>query len=129
MFFPWVRRGLRTGVLTTRYPAVHEAMAEEFRGRPVLHAARCLAGEGCTACTQVCLPQALRAVAGEDEETPRQITLDYTRCIMCGLCISACPAQALTMSQDYELAATQHEDLVQRVIFVHPSTSESEVHS
>ncbi len=126
MFFPWVWRGLRTGVLTTRYPAVHEAIAEEFRGRPVLHAARCSAGEGCTACTQVCLPQALWVVADEDERTPRQLTLDYTRCIMCGPCVNACPAQALTMSQDYELAATQREDMEQHVIFVHPSASESE---
>lgn len=126
MFFPWVRRGLRTGILTTRYPAVHETMPEEFRGRPVLHAERCRAGEGCTTCTQVCLPQALWVVAGKNEKTSQQITLDYTRCIMCDLCVNACPAQALTMSQDYELAATQHEDMEQHVIFVQPAASESE---
>ncbi len=50
MVFSWVRRGLRTGVLTTRYPAVQEHMPEGFRGKPVLDANRCLADQGCEAC-------------------------------------------------------------------------------
>jgi hydrogenase-4 component H len=118
MVFSWVRKGLRTGILTTRYPAVHEQMPEGFRGRPVLDANRCLSEQGCSACVQVCLPAALELKQGvqSDGAGVLHLTLDYARCIMCGLCIVACPTDALRMTDDYELAARHREDL--RVINV-----------
>lgn len=117
MFFSWVRRGLRTGVVTTRYPAVHEQMTEEFRGRPMLDAHRCLAAQGCTACTAVCLPNALRleAVKGKEQQ---HLLLDYGRCVMCGLCVDACPTGALEITTDYELATTQRNALEQHALFI-----------
>jgi formate hydrogenlyase subunit 6/NADH:ubiquinone oxidoreductase subunit I len=125
MFLPWVRRGLRTGIVTTRYPAVPEPPVEGFRGRPVLDAERCGAGQGCRACTEVCLPQALTARSDKDRHM-EHITLDYTRCVMCGLCATACPAGALSMSADYELAASRRADLVQSVTLVYESQSVDE---
>ncbi len=113
MVFSWIRRGLRTGVLTTRYPAVQEQLPEAFRGKPVLDASRCIAEQGCSACVQVCLPQALSlrgAVETAGNETT-QLVLDYARCIACGLCVNACPERALRMTNDYELAASKREDL------------------
>ena len=131
MVFSWVRRGLRTGVLTTRYPTVSEQMPEGFRGRPVLDASRCLADEGCNACIQVCLPSALSLSDVMNEkgiETTReeiqQLTLDYARCIMCGLCVSACPVDALSMTEEYELATRDREDLCV-VIRFSPTTGKS----
>ncbi len=127
MVFSWVRRGLRTGVLTTHYPAVHEQMPEGFRGRPVLDANRCLSAQGCTACMQVCLPGALslgevvNSINGNSNGS-LQLTLDYARCIMCGLCVTACPADALGMTEDYELAAASRDDLRIVTLFA-PSTS------
>jgi formate hydrogenlyase subunit 6 len=136
MFFSWVRKGLRTGVLTTRYPARPEPMPATFRGRPILDASRCQADQGCTACVQLCLPAALSLSTrllssaetgdgdqqcwqmGEDTSGVRQeVTLDYARCIMCGLCAQACPTEALRMTPDYELAVTGREDLRQVVRF------------
>lgn len=113
MVFSWIRRGLRTGVLTTRYPAVQEQLPEAFRGRPVLDASRCIAEQGCSACVQVCLPQALdlQEVAETAENETTELVLDYARCIVCGLCVDACPQQALRMTNDYELAASKREDL------------------
>jgi hydrogenase-4 component H len=118
MVLSWVRRGLRTGILTTRYPATKEYMPEGFHGRPVLDANRCLADQGCKACVQVCLPAALSIieVLNEANREPEegeawQLTLDYARCIMCKLCVTSCPADALRMTEDYELASSNREDL------------------
>jgi formate hydrogenlyase subunit 6/NADH:ubiquinone oxidoreductase subunit I len=116
MFFSWLRKGLRTGILTTRYPAIHEVVEGTFRGRPILDMNRCLAAEGCTACVQVCLPGALQeqesaANRKDNQEQSTQLTLDYARCIMCGLCVTTCPADALQMAGDYELAVHEREDL------------------
>ena len=127
MVLSWVRRGLRTGVLTTRYPAAHEQMPPGFRGRPVLDADLCIAAQGCNACVQVCLPGALSLTeivngAVETSDASPQLTLDYARCIMCGLCVTACPEDALQMGGDYELATRTREDLRLVTVFA-PSTS------
>jgi hydrogenase-4 component H len=132
MMFPWVRKGLRTGVLTTRYPATPEQMAEEFRGRPVLDAERCQADRGCTACVDVCLPGALQLLGHTEDEKKttvadgQQLVLDYGRCIMCGLCVTACPENALRMTTDYELATTTRDDLRITARFVQTQDAENE---
>lgn len=126
MVFSWLRRGLRTGVVTTRYPAIQERMADEFRGRPVLNARRCVAEQGCDTCVQICLPAALQfrqhpiATSGSNGSQPPsvQLVLDYTRCIMCGLCVADCPAGALEMTGDYELATRARQDLQVAVRFL-----------
>ena len=38
--------------------------------------------------------------------------INYARCIFCGLCIEACPTRSLTMSNEYELARDNREDLI-----------------
>ena len=136
MVLSWVRRGLRTGVLTTRYPAVREHLPDGFRAKPVIDANRCRADQGCTACMQICLPDALSlvdvdAVNGDERGSPngevRQLTLDYARCIMCGLCVTACPADALRMTEDYELAVSERKDLRVVTLFA-PSIEEKSEH-
>jgi len=131
MIFSWVRRGLRTGVLTTRYPAVHEQMPKGFRGRPALDANRCLAEQGCNACVQVCLPGALSLtgiIDGTDGRSEEALQLDYARCTMCGLCVTACPTDALQMTEDYELAARDRNELRVVTVLV-PATSGDDTNS
>lgn len=38
--------------------------------------------------------------------------INYARCILCGLCIEACPTRALTMTNEYELADSSRADLI-----------------
>ena len=38
--------------------------------------------------------------------------INYLRCILCGLCIEACPTRALTMSNEYEMADDNRADLI-----------------
>jgi hydrogenase-4 component H len=129
MAFSWLRKGLRTGIVTTRYPAARDEMPKDFRGKPVLHHGRCLAEQGCEACVQVCVPGALRIsqeISATIDEAGRskRLTLDLARCIMCGLCVDACPTGALRMTEEYELAASDLESL--RVTALFATTQESE---
>jgi hydrogenase-4 component H len=101
MRFGWVLEGLRTGVVTTKYPARPDASTEQLRIRPLLFVERCQAASRCDACIHACLPEAL---ALEQVEGSLALTLDLGRCIGCGLCAATCPNDAITMSSDVELA-------------------------
>ncbi len=46
------------------------------------------------------------------ERYGRVYQINYLRCILCGLCIEACPTRALTMTNEYELADNNREDLI-----------------
>ncbi len=38
--------------------------------------------------------------------------INYLRCIMCGLCVEACPTRALTLTNNYEMAFETREDAI-----------------
>ena len=92
----------RQGHRTLRYPAEPLSMPPLFRGRPVLHQAKCAAG--CSLCSDVCPSQAIKLAP----EGPR---LDLGRCIFCGDCGAACPENAIRFSGDWQLAATERSEL------------------
>lgn len=111
MQFAWLIQGLRTGILTTRYPREREARPAGFRGHPVLDPSRCGATEGCDACVRSCLPGAIQLVSPINGHGA-EIQVNYGTCIVCGLCVAACPNQAMTMSTGDELAARYSKDLI-----------------
>jgi formate hydrogenlyase subunit 6/NADH:ubiquinone oxidoreductase subunit I len=116
MQLEWLVRGLRTGVRTTRYPRQQEVLPSGFCGRPVLNPRRCRAGEGCDRCSSACLPGAI-ACLDEKVEGKTVLRLNYGACIMCGLCVTACPEGAMTMAADFELAVHRSEDLMSFATF------------
>jgi Ni,Fe-hydrogenase III small subunit/formate hydrogenlyase subunit 6/NADH:ubiquinone oxidoreductase subunit I len=93
---------LRTGVVTTRYPAEPSVPPDRFRGAPVLRPGGSLPPPA------VCPTGALTEhfAAGR-----RHVALDLARCVFCGRCAEDPWAGAVTMGRDFELAARCRADL------------------
>src|SRR6266436_3863573 len=93
----------RQGYRTASYPAHDPSFPVLFRGRPVLDPEKCVSG--CTRCVEVCPTDALYVSASGP-------ALDLGRCIFCGECAAACPADAITFTQVWALAASERAGLI-----------------
>jgi Ni,Fe-hydrogenase III small subunit/formate hydrogenlyase subunit 6/NADH:ubiquinone oxidoreductase subunit I len=98
-----VLNALRTGVVTTRYPADPGVPPERFRGAPLLRAGGALPPPA------VCPTGAIseRFDAGGH----RHVGLDLARCVFCGRCAEDPWQGAVSMGRDFELAARSRDDL------------------
>jgi Ni,Fe-hydrogenase III small subunit/NAD-dependent dihydropyrimidine dehydrogenase PreA subunit len=113
---------LQQGFRTVAYPEGAPSLPDRFRGRPVLDPARCVAD--CRACEAACPTGAIRAektsdvclppVSDSSETGGRQtsLVLDLGRCLFCGDCLEACPAEAIRFTTDHRLAVRSREDLL-----------------
>lgn len=97
-----VLNALRTGVVTTNYPAEPSVPPDRFRGMPVLRR-----GGGLPPPT-VCPTGALSEhfVVGR-----RHVALDLARCVFCGRCTEDPWSGAINMGRDFELAVRCRDDL------------------
>jgi len=97
----WIARGLRTGIVTTRYPKRSERASAGFRGRiNVLQAEH-----GRAQLAEVCPTGAIR-VADDG-----RVSLDRGRCILCGLCVAADPDR-FAFAAEYETATRRRASLI-----------------
>lgn len=103
----WILQGLRTGIVTTRYPARREPQPAGVRNRLVVDPGRCRPS-ACAACVDACPTGALAIVGG-------RLRLDVGACVQCGLCVERCPNGALSFAPEYELAVRDRNDLVTEV--------------
>lgn len=103
--FKILQKTIGTGIVTTSYPAVPAAVSD-FRGRPHFDFARWVDARPAA---EVCPTQAIR-VGGSDVR--RTVTVDYGRCIFCGLCAETTPEGAIRISSEFELAVRDRRDLV-----------------
>src|SRR5450759_4047680 len=85
---------LRTGVVTTRYPAEPSVAPERFRGAPVLRPGSHLPPPA------VCPTDAL---SEHLDAEGRRVELDLARCVFCGRCAEDPWAGAITMGRDLSL--------------------------
>jgi Ni,Fe-hydrogenase III small subunit len=97
-----VVNALRTGVVTTRYPAAPSVPPDRFRGLPLLRAGSHLPAPA------VCPTGAL---SERRDGGGRHVALDVARCVFCGRCAEDPWAGAIVMGRDFELAARSRDDL------------------
>jgi NADH-quinone oxidoreductase subunit I len=110
-------------VYTQQYPFEVFPTAPRYHGRHVLNRhpdglEKCV---GCELCAWACPADAIYVEGGDNTEEARfspgerygkVYQINYLRCIFCGLCIEACPTRSLTMSNEYELALDNRQDLI-----------------
>jgi NADH-quinone oxidoreductase subunit I len=87
-----------------RWTVTHKYDAE---GRP-----KCTA---CLICVRECPDHVLRIESSPRPDGGKHIDryiYELGACMMCGLCVAACPYDAICMSHDYELATRDRDDLV-----------------
>ena len=110
-------------VVTEEYPEVKKVPAPRFHGRHQLNRhpdglEKCV---GCELCAWACPADAIFVEGGMNTDDERyspgeryglDYQINYLRCIGCGLCIEACPTRALTMTNEYETADDNRQDLI-----------------
>ncbi|SDR11602.1 MULTISPECIES: NADH-quinone oxidoreductase subunit NuoI [Actinopolyspora] len=110
-------------VLTEEYPEVKKIPAPRFHGKHQLNRhpdglEKCV---GCELCAWACPADAIFVEGGTNTDEERyspgerygfDYQINYLRCIGCGLCIEACPTRALTMTNEYETADDDRQNLI-----------------
>ena len=104
-------RNLRRGPISVRYPYEKLELPERSRWavRPKYFEdgdPKCTA---CMTCVRVCPDHILSIDLETREDKTKHIErfgYEVGACMMCGLCVEACPFDAIKMSHEYELATT-----------------------
>lgn len=107
-----LKRLLRRPV-TRQYPEEPAPLAPRFRGYDFAWVEeRCT---GCATCAKACPHGCIEIVTHPREDGRYGIDVfdvDTGLCMVCGLCVEACPYDALYMGRGFELAQYQRWDLV-----------------
>lgn len=85
--------------VTLEYPEKKSLIGEHFRGKPIVEG--CIK---CGTCQKVCPTNAIKIENNE-------FKIDLKKCIFCGNCAFYCPKKAIEMSNCYELATNNANDL------------------
>ncbi len=91
-----------------KYDAKQGVGLPGFKGRHLLFFEKCTGCQLCAiACDGVAVAIDMQKVSKGKPQNKKDIwpAVDYGRCVFCGLCVDACPFDALYMTNDYELSA------------------------
>jgi NADH-quinone oxidoreductase subunit I len=119
-------RNMLRGPITVQYPREKLTLPERARWAVQLKTDeegqhKCTA---CMACTKACPDFILDLEVETDEErnkTIKHYRYEMGACMMCGLCVEACPFDAIEMGQDYELARYDADELTVELITESPA--------
>jgi len=104
--FKIIQQTIRTGIVTTSYPGTPADVSPFFRGKPVFDLERWRDARGPA---EVCPTQ---AIAVQDEADQRTVTIDYGRCVFCGLCAETESGSAVRVTREFELATHDRSRLI-----------------
>jgi Ni,Fe-hydrogenase III small subunit/formate hydrogenlyase subunit 6/NADH:ubiquinone oxidoreductase subunit I len=104
--FKILQKTVRTGVVTTDYPATPARPPLLSRGKPEFDFN---SWQDARPAADVC---PTGAIAVRDTGDSRTVTVDYGLCIFCGLCAEAEPRGAVRVTREFELAARGRRHLV-----------------
>jgi Ni,Fe-hydrogenase III small subunit/ferredoxin len=100
------KKAAQTGLVTIGYPQAGAHIPDGFRGAPSFDfAAWQDASPACELCPT-------GAIAIEEYDGRRWVTIDYGLCIYCGQCAEADNSGAVRITRDFELAVRKRSDLL-----------------
>jgi len=102
------------GYRTADYPRKPPTLPARFRGRPRISTGSCPAG--CEQCTDSCPTGAIVSHEGS-------CRIDLGACLFCGTCADVCPDKRVQFTQEYRMAASHREDLVEHAGNAHQLAS------
>ncbi|HEV2160697.1 MAG TPA: NADH-quinone oxidoreductase subunit NuoB [Stellaceae bacterium] len=105
----WTFFGLRNGKASTAWPRTVEGSGQEgLLGMPRFEPERCT--PHCNECAAVCPSSAISVQI--DDAGKQRLAVDYGRCVVCQLCVEACPSGAATASFDWAFGTRERSDLL-----------------
>ncbi|MHB8095176.1 MAG: 4Fe-4S binding protein [Candidatus Aminicenantales bacterium] len=101
---------LKPGVVTLKYPFEPRPAPRDFRGAPHWDHTKCV---GCGGCANHC-PARTIMVRDVCQEI-RILLYDGARCTYCGRCADVCPEKAIEMTERFELATGDRNDITENL--------------